>query len=715
MLVPSSTTALAGTIDCDAEDAAQQFSLLAGAGGGHALTANAIDSHNACVTAMVIKGSASGAIIGTCNSSNADQAFRFSDDAKGQGTLCSDGGLCLCATDPLAARGAYGIPASEQTVSTMNVSAAQSFLGCVWTKTATGQIESMVQPAPPAECTSSMSFYLGKPAQSSHCNSNCIIASGNYTVAEAEKICDDNFVCAGFIYQDTSTNGTAIDCHAVHHIFFQEAVPNSVSADKSWKAFTKHPFAYPYPDPRSKGPHARRCLTSGFASPRCGICDAANKGPCTCAFVYGTGADALAFVQNDGVSETNFSLPGTPTKVLSVAPNSISLVFGGVTIFNSASIEGCTNTDTVGGNGGGASLSCSLPTERRNITIAGNSSSSSGKGASVLSWRRWTEPSVLSKSDVAKATPSQQPLEQLNLTDDKTDYLFYQRKFNLKAEVVGTRTVGTRTVDTAGVTDAPRNATLYIGTRLGSALSIFIDGVLTGANVKLDRPYSSAVVLPIKIGMLSSGDHTLTILSAAIGNSNYPAHGFSGKHGQLPAHGITGDVVLSVGSATNITLTAAPASSPWIHSVGLAGERARVFTGSSGVWSNSSSSVVPSSGGGDMLPLSWFRTMFTVPSSMVALAVAGKASILLDPVGMGRGHFYLNGVDLGRYYPAAPGAVTAGLGGMLYLPPSLLEDKNVLVFGEELGATQPTAVCVILSTLAAPSSSSAGVPFPKKA
>ena len=62
--------------------------------------------------------------------------------------------------------------------------------------------------------------------------------------------------------------------------------------------------------------------------------------------------------------------------------------------------------------------------------------------------------------------------------------------------------------------------------------------------------------------------------------------------------------------------------------------------------------------------------------------------------------FYLNGADLGRFYPGSPGAATAGLGGALYLPPSLLKGTNVLVLGEELGATQPTAVRVILSTLA---------------
>eukprot|EP01050_Picozoa_sp_SAG11_P000248 SAG11_NODE_6_length_32111_cov_33.703174_5_plen_346_part_00 len=78
--------------------------------------------------------------------------------------------------------------------------------------------------------------------------------------------------------------------------------------------------------------------------------------------------------------------------------------------------------------------------------------------------------------------------------------------------------------------------------------------------------------------------------------------------------------------------------------------------------------------------------------------------MLLDPAGMGRVHFYLNGVNLGRHYPASQGAVTAGLGGMLCLPRCLLKDTNVLVLGEDLGATQPTAMRMMLSTLVPPPS-----------
>jgi hypothetical protein len=668
-LVPTTTTARLGTIACDASDLAQQFTLRAG---GDTLRAR-VDDLEVCVAAVVTRGHASAAAglpIGACNSSNSSQIFRFSDDAKGQGTLCSASGMCLCATDPLGAEGAIGIAASEQSIGLMNTSTTQS-LGesCKWMKSVTGGlIESMVQPPPvSAVCTSNnMSLYLGKPESSSHYPGG---TPETHTIAEAERICDANFLCAGFIYH-ALTNDTAIDCTQVYTVEFREAIVNHVGFDKSWKTFTKRPIAYPYPDPRtlSQGQQTKRCLTSGFASPACGICES-NHDPCTCAFIYGSGAESLAFVQNAGTAVTNFSLPGSPETVIDLAANSISLVSGGVTLFNTATIEGCVDPE-----------SCLLPTVRQNVTIAGNSSSR-GSATSVLSWRRWTEPALLNTADVAKAVQSQEPLEQLNVTQDRTDYLFYQRAFTQKVTT--------------------KNATLYLGTRHGSALSAFVDGVFKGANVNLVGPYSSWVILPIDIGALSAGAHHLTILSAAIGISNYPAHGTAGPHGQLPAHGITGEVVLSTG-ALNTSLTSAAPSS-WSHLAGLAGERARVFAGgpTPAIWKSNSSSVVYG-GAEDTLPLSWFRTTFPVPPNMVASVAAGNASFLLDPAGMARGHVYLNGADLGRYYPAAPGAATAGLGGMLYLPPSLLEGTNVLVLGDELGATQPSAVRVVLSTLAPP-------------
>ena len=137
-LVQAPTTARLGTIACDAGDTAQQFSLPGGGGGGP-LRAT-VDGRGVCVTAATSTAGRQslGVPIGTCDSSNGNQTFAFSDAAKGQGTLCTAGGLCLCSTDPLGAKGALGIPSSEQTVAVMNASTARSTPGCQCTFTKKG-------------------------------------------------------------------------------------------------------------------------------------------------------------------------------------------------------------------------------------------------------------------------------------------------------------------------------------------------------------------------------------------------------------------------------------------------------------------------------------------------------------------------------------------------------------------------------------------------
>ena len=120
-LVPVTTTGRLGTIACDASDAAQQFTLRAG---GDTLRAK-VDDLEVCVAAVLSQ--APGPPIGACNRSDSRQIFRFGNDVKGQGTLCTASGLCLCATDPLLREGVIGIAASEQSIGVMYVTVWLNF------------------------------------------------------------------------------------------------------------------------------------------------------------------------------------------------------------------------------------------------------------------------------------------------------------------------------------------------------------------------------------------------------------------------------------------------------------------------------------------------------------------------------------------------------------------------------------------------------------
>eukprot|EP01050_Picozoa_sp_SAG11_P000249 SAG11_NODE_6_length_32111_cov_33.703174_6_plen_812_part_00 len=157
---------------------------------------------------------------------------------------------------------------------------------------------------------------------------------------------------------------------------------------------------------------------------------------------------------------------------------------------------------------------------------------------------------------------------------------------------------------------------LLLPLKLDDGAAVFASGAWIQdelALVGLQRPYLSSVTLPISIGALSSGNHTHTIMSSAIGISHYPDHGI-GRHKQLSVHSITEDVVLET-IAENMSLTVA--TSAWSHLAGLTGERQQAFSGGNtepAIWANSTS--VP--GANDTLPLSWFRTtFFTVPPAAV--------------------------------------------------------------------------------------------------
>ena len=71
-------------------------------------------------------------------------------------------------------------------------------------------------------------------------------------------------------------------------------------------------------------------------------------------------------------------------------------------------------------------------------------------GGEVLRWRRWSEPRVLGAAELAHATLSWRPLEQLSLTNDTTDYLLYQRAFTMAAAAATSASLPALAVTTAG-------------------------------------------------------------------------------------------------------------------------------------------------------------------------------------------------------------------------------------------------------------------------
>ncbi|XP_065908051.1 uncharacterized protein [Dysidea avara] len=252
-------------------------------------------------------------------------------------------------------------------------------------------------------------------------------------------------------------------------------------------------------------------------------------------------------------------------------------------------------------------------------------------------------------------TVQQHPLEQLWVTQDETDYLFYQTEVSKP------------------ISDKS-NVMMKIDSRRANSLLVFVNDHFCGAT---DNHEHSAGDITMTVPVdLPDGDKpfNLTILSISLGLHNGISPGF------IEQKGIVGKVSIN---EVNIT------TSKWLHRPGLSGERMKVFTkdGSSKVdWDSDLSKYVNTS-------LTWYKTSFTVKQ------YSTDYSLLLNLQGFGRGHYYVNGVDLGRYWLIkVDGQFVQEY---YFIPPDLVnyDGPNLLVIGEELGAPDPSKATLVLSTM----------------
>ena len=339
------------------------------------------------------------------------------------------------------------------------------------------------------------------------------------------------------------------------------------------------------------------------------------------AYIYNKVGRGVAFIENS-VNETalvrfrvdNYTLPGLSSSL-------VDLQSGGE-IFNSGKVH-----------------SVGLPTQRIYTSIGGK-----------FPWKVWQE----NVSNLQYSFFYDRPLEQLRVTDDVSDYLFYQ------TTVVGTKT---------------GQASLVVGSRIANWFLVFLDGE-PQSNVGYcthnegDRNYT------LTLEMREGQSHELTLLSVSLGVNTHT------EPGEYDKKGITGGVLLD---GKNIT------ERKWFHRPSLAGELMNVYT------ANGSKNVTWSSDYPQFTgrPVVWYRTSFTSPS------VCAGCSLLLDLQGMQKGYIFLNGWNLGRYWlTQVSGAYVQRY---YYVPLSALQpDENLLVLIEELGAPAPESVQLVTSTFVVP-------------
>lgn len=338
------------------------------------------------------------------------------------------------------------------------------------------------------------------------------------------------------------------------------------------------------------------------------------------AYIYKSYYGAVAFLENSGAATAlvkfmnhSFTLPSFSSSLIEMATLS--------ELYNSAKLK-----------------SYDLPTQRVYSTLLNN-----------LQWRVWKEASPTELS--GNLTTSNHPLEQLNVTADLTDYLFYQ------TNITGVAT---------GVVD------VRIESRVSNAFLAYIDGKFQSSAefcTHDEGPMNYSLPVNTVMGQL----HLLTVLSVSLGVNTHT------EPGQFDLKGITGDVFIG---SENIT------SHLWIQRAMLDGERLKVFTASGArtvTWSDNWKQYTNQS-------LVWYEVIFDAP------IVKAYSSLLLDLKGMGRGYIYLNGESLGRYWLTVVGGVYVQR--YYTVPQSLLtKTGNLLTLGEELGAVDAGSVQLVQSTM----------------
>lgn len=335
----------------------------------------------------------------------------------------------------------------------------------------------------------------------------------------------------------------------------------------------------------------------------------------------------------------------------------------------------------------------------------------SGATAPPLSWRQWREPiATPAPIDIGANGPaihSRVPIEQGQVTRDKSAFATYARH--------STTFAGACAAAPPLAEAAPAGSACVLAVEVGcaNALTALVDGVAVGHASELSHdPCNATLNLTLDTSHVAPGKHTLVLVSEHLGYANY------GFRSPL-LKGLIGKVELG---GREITRGA------WIIRAGLDGERLRLMTrqGAAAVnWTTPPPQAAPppppppppaGGPGGRAAPLTWYRATFSTPPELVG---DERARLHVNMSGFGRGHAWVNGHSLGRYWLKArttgPEAGTRPTQALYHVPTSYLHAAgvgsgaasgaagaapNVLTVLESLGARALGRAALYVATLA---------------
>ncbi|KAG9132664.1 hypothetical protein Leryth_016707 [Lithospermum erythrorhizon] len=226
-----------------------------------------------------------------------------------------------------------------------------------------------------------------------------------------------------------------------------------------------------------------------------------------------------------------------------------------------------------------------------------------------LSWQSYVEETTFSSDSDMLSTDGL--WEQINVTRDASDYLWYMTEVNISPD--------------EGFLNKEQGPLLTVMSA-GHALHVFINGQLSGTVYGgLENPkvtFSGNLEL-------RAGINKLSLLSVAVGLPNV------GTHYERWNAGVLGPVILKGLNEGTRDLT----WQRWNYRVGLKGELLNLdtITGSYSVeWVEGSLLALKQ-------PLTWYKTIFNAPD--------GSDPLALDMGSMGKGEVWINGESIGRHWP----------------------------------------------------------------
>ncbi|XP_019459770.1 PREDICTED: beta-galactosidase 15 isoform X2 [Lupinus angustifolius] len=261
-------------------------------------------------------------------------------------------------------------------------------------------------------------------------------------------------------------------------------------------------------------------------------------------------------------------------------------------------------------------------------------------GAEPLKWEWMYEPFRQMKNGKILGNVSMTAsklLDQKVVTNDISDYLWHITSVDVQK----------------GDPILSNHTTLRVKTN-GHLLHVFVNGKRVGSQYAKYDKYKFDYEANVS---LKQGKNEITLLSGTVGLPNY------GAHFDDVQVGIPGPVLL-ITSKDNTDIIKNISNNSWSYKVGLHGENVKHYKQASGKgWYTNG---LPTERG-----FVWYKTMFESP--------IGSDPVVVDLKGLGKGQAWVNGNNIGRYWPKYLARY--------HIPRSFLtyNGPNTLVLFEELG------------------------------